>query len=145
MPLNNLSVGRDCTIDVFDPQSGGVVALPIVTSFDAKEDHIKLKSNALNGQLQHAVQPDGWSGKIMMDRAGPQVDILFSILETAYYSGQNVRPQIITQTIKENDGTITQWRFSGVALAYDDAGNWSNGKFISQSISWAATTRDPVL
>ncbi|MGH6821936.1 MAG: hypothetical protein ACREC4_00340 [Methylocella sp.] len=145
MPLNNFSVGRDCTIDVFDPQSGGVIALAIVTSFDAKQDQTRLKSKGLDGLLRHGVEPDGWSGKITLERRGQQVDALFQILENAYYLGQNVQAQTITQTIQENDGSITQWRYSGVALSYDDAGMWSNGKFISQTIGWFATKRDQVL
>jgi hypothetical protein len=141
MPLNSLSVGRDTTIVLNDPNSGGVPAVAHVTSFDTKQDHTKLKSKGLDGVVRHAVEPDGWSGKIALDRANPNLDKLFAILETAYYAGTNVLPQTITQTIQEDDGTVTQWQYTGCAIGYDEAGAWQNGKFISQSVSWCASKR----
>lgn len=141
MPLNGLSSGRDTTIVLSDPNSGGVPAIAYVTTFDTKQDHTKLKSKGLDGTVRHAVEPEGWSGKIALDRGNNNVDDLFSILEAAYYNGANVLPQTITQTTQEADGTISQWQYTGCAIAYDEAGSWQNGKFISQSVSWCASKR----
>src|SRR5450631_4087699 len=135
MPINSLSVGRDCTIDLYDPNSGGVIAFAVVTSFDAKQHSSGLKSKGLDGTPRFGVEPEGWGGKIMMDRGNSNTDQLIAILEAAYYAGQNIGAQTITQTIQEADGTITQWRYTGVCIALDDHGNWQNGKFISQSVS----------
>jgi len=145
MPLNSINVGRDTTIVMNDPTSGGVPAIAYVTSFDTKQDHTRLKSKGLDGTVRNAVEPEGWSGKIMLDRANPNLDRLFAILENAYYAGLNVQPQTITQTIQESDGTISQWQFVGCAIAYDEAGSWSNGKFISQSVSWCAAKRNQLV
>lgn len=145
MPINNINVGRDCTITVFDPTTNVVVTLAIITSFDAKQDVTKLKSKGLDGTVRVAVEPETWSGKIMLDRANPNCDKLFNILEAAYFAGTNIQAVTITQTIAEADTTITQWRFSGAALCLEDSGNWANGKFIAQSISWEASRRIQVV
>lgn len=140
MPLNGLSVGRDTTIVVNDPNSGGVPLIAYVTGFDTKQDHTRLKSKGLDGTVRHAVEPEGWSGKIMLDRANENLDQLFAILENAYYNGSNVQAQTITQTVEEVSG-VTQWQYTGVAIGYDEAGSWTNGKFIGQSVSWCASRR----
>jgi hypothetical protein len=145
MPLNSLSVGRDTTIVLNDPNSGGVPNILYVTAFDARPDHSKLKSNGLDGTVRHAVEPQGWSGKIMLDRGNQNLDILFDILETAYYSGTNIVAQTITQTIQEADGTVTQWQYLGCAISYDEHGSWQNGKFISQSIGWCSSKRNRLI
>lgn len=142
MPLTNLSVGRDTTIVLNDPNSGGVPNILYVTSYEAKQDHIKLKSSAMDGTVRHGVIPDGWSGRIMLDRGNQNVDVLFGILENAYYNGNNILPQTITQTIDEADGTITQWQYVGCAISYDEPGTWQNGKYISQTIGWCASKRN---
>ena len=145
MPLSRLSVGRDCTIDLTDPNTGGIVSLAVVTSFDAKMDGTQLKSKALDGVVRHATEYDGWSGSINLDRKNPNLDAFFAVLEGLYYSGQNVAPQTITQTVQESDGSISQYRYTGVALDYQDAGNWQNGKFVAQKLSWRASRRIKVI
>ena len=148
MPLNSLSVGRDTTIVLNDPNSGAVGGVPnllYVTTFDTKQDNTKLKSKGLDGTVRHAVEPEGWSGKIMLDRGNQNLDILFGILEDAYYAGTNVLPQTITQTIQEADGSVTQWQYIGCAISYDEPGNWANGKFIAQSVGWCASKRNQLV
>jgi len=141
MPLNSLSVGRDCTVQVFDPNAGGVVTLKNITAFEAKPTTIQLKSKGLNGIVIHATEPDGWSGSFMIDRNGANVDRLFALLEANYYNGINIQSQTITETIQEADGTISQYQFIGVALTYSEAGQWTNGKQVSQKIDWNASQR----
>lgn len=141
MPLNSLSVGRDCTVNVFDPTANGVVTIKNVTQFEAKPTNIQLKSKSLNGVVINATEPDGWAGSFMIDRVSANVDRLFALLETNYYAGINIQPQTITQTIQEADGTISQYRFIGVALNYSESGQWTNGKQVSQKIDWAASKR----
>lgn len=141
MPLNNLSVGRDCTVNLFDPNAGGVVTINNVTQFEAKPTTIQLKSKGLNGIVIHATEPDGWTGSFMVDRNGANVDRLFALLEQNYYAGINIVSQTITQTIQEADTSLSQYRFIGVALVYSEAGVWVNGKQVSQKIDWSASQR----
>src|SRR6202035_5102712 len=141
MPANNLSVGRDTTIVMFDPNTGGGPDILYVTSFDTKQDNTRLKSKGLDGTVRHAVEPEGWSGKIMLDRGNQNLDKLFAILEDNYYNCTNILPQTITQRIQEADARITQWQYVGCAISYDEPGNWANGKFISQAVGWCASKR----
>jgi hypothetical protein len=141
MPISRLNVGRDNTIDLFDPNTGGIVSFGVITSFDAKQDTTDLKSKGMDGITRHGTEYDGWSGSIGIDRANANVDAFFAALEAAYFSGQNINSQTITQTIQEANGGVSQYRYIGVALKLDDAGNWQNGKFLGQKISWRASRR----
>ena len=144
MPLSSLSVGRDTTLQIYDPNAGGIVTLTKITEFESKPDTVKLKSKGLDGIVIHAVEPDGWSGTITVDRMDPNVDRLFGLLESNYYAGINIQNQTITQTVKEADGTYTQYIYAGVALNLDDAGMWSNGKQVTQKLSWCSSKRNVV-
>lgn len=141
MPLNSLSVGRDTTVNLFDPNAGGVVTIKNITQFEAKPVNISLKSKGMNGIVIQATEPDGWTGSFAIDRYGANVDRLFALLENNYYSGLNIQSQTITQTIQEADGTISQYRYIGVALVYTEAGQWANGKQVSQKVDWHASKR----
>lgn len=141
MPITGLNVGRDCTFQVYDPNTGGIIDFANITMFDAKPDVTDLKHKALDGLVLHGNQPDSWSGSFTLDRASSAADQFISLLETAYYNGQNIDNGTITQTIQEANGSITQWRFTNVSLKMDDAGSWANDKFISQKFSWHASRR----
>jgi hypothetical protein len=47
----------------------------------------------------------------------------------------------ITETITEASGSVTQWRYNGVALKYAEAGSWKGDAKVSQRISFRCTAR----
>jgi hypothetical protein len=144
MPINTLvgtfSIGRDVSVDIVLP-SGSHLILDQVTGFDAKPKMKKLSSVGLDGVNRHATIPEGWSLSFDMDRANVVMDDYWSQFEAAYYNGQTVFNATILQTIVEADGSHTQFRFEGVSLSFDDAGNWKSDQYVKQRVSGEASFR----
>ena len=65
--------------------------------------------------------------------------------EATYYAGGNELPSSIDETITEPDGSISQYRYTGVMIQLTDAGDKAGDKTINQSLSFAASRRLEVL
>jgi len=139
MPINGFNVGKDVTLTVLNPN--GNLAMAGLTSFTAKPMFTDIKSKRLDGKTYFGEIPDGWSGSFKLDRTDPSVDIFFANLEAGYYAGQNNPSGTIQEVISEADGTTTTWRYDGVVLKLDDAGDWKGDARVEQSITFNATTK----
>jgi len=71
----------------------------------------------------------------------PIVDNYFATLESQYYAGANQLPGTIYETISEPDGSLTQWRYTGVVLKLEKAGEFSGDKKVEQSVSFMASQK----
>ncbi len=144
MPINTnvgtFSIGKDVSVDIVLP-SGGHLVLAQITGFDAKPKMKKLNSVGLDGVNRHATIPEGWQLSFELDRANVVMDDFWAQFEAAYYAGQTTFNATILETIQEVDGSISQWRYEGVALAFDDAGNWKSDQYVKQRVSGDASFR----
>jgi hypothetical protein len=84
---------------------------------------------------------DGWSGRFEYERQDSTLDDYFSMLEANYYLGVPEQPCSITETIENPDGGITQYRYLGVLLKLDDAGDWAGDKTVKMTVSFVASRR----
>jgi hypothetical protein len=140
MPMNNFNTGRDLTLNIIG-YDGQIHSFPLQTGFDAKQLTNKVSIKGLDGIIRYLEIPDGWDGSLTLDRQDSSVDQYFAGLESAYYGGQNIPPSTITETIINPDGSISQFRFTGVMFKYDDAGNWKGDASVPLKISWCASRR----
>lgn len=145
MPVNGYNVGKDVTLQVIG-QTGGLITLGTLTNFDAKQMTKKVESRSIvDGQVRTLEIPGGWEGTFEIDRSDSAVDDYFAQLEASYYAGQNIPGGIITETIAETNGGITQYRFTNVAMKLDDAGGWKQDDMVKQKIGWSASLRQKVI
>jgi hypothetical protein len=84
---------------------------------------------------------DGWTGGFDLERQDSTVDDYFAQLEANYYAGLNEAPVSITETITEVSGAVTQYRYLGVLLKLDDAGDKAGDSTIKQKLSFMASRR----
>ncbi len=139
MPQNGFSVGRDTVLTVVTPQ--GPLTINQISGFSAKQGQTTDRRKALNGKTSTLVTPDGWSGTLSVDRRGGELDAYFAQAEADFYAGIDQPAGTITQTITEPNGVVSQYRFTGVVLSYENAGSWGGDKAVEQSISWTAERR----
>ncbi|MBV9984505.1 hypothetical protein [Bradyrhizobium sp.] len=139
MPINGFTIGRDVAVDIIMPQ--GPVRFSIVTGWEAQPIQTGIESKGLDGTDRFGTIPSGWQGTVDIDRADANMDIAFDFLETLYYSGQNVPASSITETITEPNGTITVWRFVGVAFQFAEHGSFQGDAKVTQRLSWRASRR----
>ena len=139
MPINNFSVGRDINLTIVT--ASGPLAFNLITDFQSKQDTTKTRIKGLDGKTRWVRFFDGWSGTFKVERRNSTIDDYFSQLEAAYYAGVNEQAASITQIIQEPTGNLTQYRYFGLLLDLDDAGNWSGDATVKQSISWVCERR----
>ncbi len=140
MPQQGYSIGRDVTLAVILP-GGAALRLGKVTKFTAKQDTTDQRIKPLDGSTDNLRFYDGWSGSFMLERRGPEMDNYFEQLERNYHAGADEPPATMQETIVEPDGSVSQFRFERVLLKFDDPGEWSADKSVSQSVSFMAGRR----
>ena len=139
MPVNNFSVGRDISLTVVT--ASGPLSFDLLTDFQSKQDTTKTRIKGIDGKTRWVRFFDGWSGTFKVERRGRTVDDYFSQLEAAYYAGINEQSVSITDIKAEPNGAFSQYRYYGVLLDLDDAGNWSGDATVKQSISFVCERR----
>src|SRR5690242_2966779 len=122
MPINNFSVGKDVSLTAIT--SYGPLTLIGLTDFTADPMTTDLKSKAIDGTPRFGFIPDGWKGSFKLDRLDASIDTYWAQVEADYYAGKNLQAGTINEIITEADGSITQWRYDGVVLRLEKAGEW---------------------
>jgi hypothetical protein len=136
---NGFNTGKDITLVISTPT--GVLQIDGLTGFKAAQLTQPLDSKLITGDNIYDEIPLGWSGTFNLERLDSAVDDYFAADENGYFTG--VKPNsivTITQVIQENVGT-TIYRFAGVALKFEDAGEWRGDQKVMQSISFKASRR----
>ena len=139
MPINGYSAGRDVTTTIVT--SSGPVKFSQITGFHSKPSYATGKIKKINGKTDHWRFPDGWDGGFDLERADSAADDYFAQVEADYEAGINELPGTITETITEVDGSVSQYRYNGVLLSLDDAGNKTGNGTIQMKISFVSSGR----
>jgi hypothetical protein len=139
LPLNSFSIGRDVTLTIVS--NVGPLNLNLITGFQSKQDTIEQKVKGLDGVTRFLRFFDAWSGTFTLERQDSTLDDYFSQLEANYYQGLTEFPVSITETIQENSGALSQYRYMNVMLKYDDAGEFRGDQTVKQSLSFVAHRR----
>ena len=142
MPLNGFNIGRDVTLNLITDL--GSMRLALVTSFSSKQENIDQEIKGLDGITRRLRYFNGWTGRLTVERQDSALDDYFARMEDGYYAGLNEAPVSISETIQENSGALTQWRYIGCLLKYDDAGEKRGDQSIKQSLSFIAFRRRKV-
>lgn len=142
---NTFNIGRDGSqITIFDSIAGQVTFNGMV-SFDTKPRTKELESEGINGVTTFRNVPNGHEGSFDFDRQDSSVEAYFAILEANFYAGLPPPTAIITQTINESDGSVTQFQFTGCALKLDNAGTWKGLDKVQPKVSWRASKKIPLV
>lgn len=132
MPQMGYSTGRDVSV-VITLADGTTLRPGTITSFVWKPDTTKTKVKRLDGQIDNLRFWEGGTGTIKAERTDSTLDDYFAGLEAAYYAGIGEKPCTIQETIKNPDGSVSQYRFDRVILDYDP-GTWESDKTVSDGI-----------
>lgn len=136
MPVNSFSVGKDVSLTIVT--SYGTTVFNGLTSFTADPMTTDLKSKAIDGTPRFGFIPDGWKGSFVIDRLDPSVDQYWAQVEADYFAGKNIQAGTISEIITEADGSVTEWKYTGVILRLEKAGDWGGDKKVDQTISFEA-------
>jgi hypothetical protein len=139
MPVNSFSVGKDVSLTIVT--SSGTLVLNGLTNFSADPMTTDLKSKGIDGTSRFGFIHDGWKGSFVLDRLDPSVDNYWAQIEADYFAGKNNPSGTISEIITEADGTVTEWKYTGVMLRLDKAGDWGGDKKVDQTITFEAARK----
>lgn len=139
MPINGFTVGRDVTLTIVT--GNGPLSLNLVTGFQSKQDTQVVKSKGIDGITRPVRFFDGWSGRFSLERTDRTLDDYFNALETDYYAGVEESEVTITETITEEDGSVSQYRYRNVLLQMEDAGEVRGDNTVKQTLNFMASRR----
>ena len=139
MPQNNLTLGRDLVIVLFDNNTKLPIATANIIEFDAKQETKQETSHPMNGDPRFIEVPMGWKGHFQFDRVDRQLEDFAAYLEVAYYAGQNILPMVINEFKQEPDGTTSQMRYTGVVIKFSEKGTWKTDALVKQKVEFAAS------
>ncbi|MBU3625732.1 hypothetical protein ICN48_05720 [Polynucleobacter sp. JS-Safj-400b-B2] len=137
------STGRDLSIAIV-AGDGTNFNLGNILDFKPKQEITKQRVKPINGKNAELVHIDGWSGSIQVERMSADIDNYFATQEKNYYNGISSQPCTMQLTINEPNGSVTQWRFTGGTLTFDNAGDWQQDKSVSLTIGFFFSSREPI-
>jgi hypothetical protein len=144
MGANSFNVGRDGSqITIFDTLAGQVT-FNGTTSFDSRARTKELESEQITGSTIFRNVPNGHEGSFEFDRQDSSIEAYFALLESNFYAGGPPPYAVITQTINELGGGVTQFQYTGVQLKLDDAGTWKGLDKVSPKVGWKASRKIPL-
>lgn len=144
-PNNSFNIGRDgAQITIFDSTAGQVTFNGAI-SFDSKARTKELESETINGTTIFRNVPNGHEGSFEFDRQDSSVEAYFAMLEANFYAGMPTPTAVITQTINELDGTVTQFQYTGCVLKLNDAGSWKGLDKVQPKVGWRASKKIPLV
>ena len=139
MPTSQgLNTGKDITLVLTGPL--GLIQVSGITGFHASQITQGIDSKRLDGDNIYDELPMGWNVSFDYDRTDSSLDDYFAAKEDAYHSAGTTSTATIYQTIVETNG-VTQYRFDGCALKFDDAGDWRGDQKVTQKVSGKAGRR----
>jgi len=139
MPMNDYSIGRDVTLDLITQD--GPLRFAKLTGFMSRQETNDQKVKGMDGEITNLYIPDGWTGTFDYERKDSKLEDFFCKFEADYYNGRNLQGATVTETIKEPNGSVSQYRYQGVMFKLDDSGDIKGDTTIKQKISFVASRR----
>lgn len=153
MAINRFNTGRDISIDFNTPSAigpngaiiaGGLRRFSGVVGFTSRQNTRKESSHGIDGISRFQYIPQGWEGTITIDRFDRLLDDTINEFENLYLEGGHVPGCWINETIREPDGTVSQWRYENVVFSLPDAGAKEQDKKIAMRLEWSASFRKKI-
>lgn len=142
MPQNGFNVGRDVGLTIVT--GSGPLTLNLITGFQSKQETTETNIKGIDGATRFVRFINGWTGGFTLERQDATLDRYFAQIEANFYAGINETPVTLTETITEVDGSVSQFRYLGVLLKYDDAGEYRGDATVKQTMSFVATMRKQI-
>lgn len=133
------NVGSDTKITIL--VNGAPFGAQIMTKFEAKQETTQTKSTAIDGRTRARELPVGWNLDMEWDRGNSIVDDFFVQEEANRYSGLQPSDVSLLEVTTNPDGTISRYRFEGVTMKQDTAGERAGDSKVTQKASAFAARR----
>jgi hypothetical protein len=137
---NGFNIGRDVSMDIVDPVRG-LVRVPLKTGATFTPVYDSLQSKALDGIPRHDEIPNGHRIAVEVDRKDATLDDYFTAREADYFNGLPVPNVSFTETITEQNGGVSVFRYTDVAIKLTNGGTWRGNTITTQAFEGMASRK----
>lgn len=137
--MSDFSIGQDCQVVVIGPW--GEIELPLETRFRYDIVTSKVTVKPINGVRETRSVFDSWEGDIEIARQGPALDDAAQQFQENFLAGNTIPDGTIDFEIREPDGSVSSWRFTGVTYEFKTLGHWEADKEVPQTVTFQAKQR----
>jgi len=140
-PGSQFNIGSDSVMSFL--VNGLPIGSMLLTSFEFKQLTTRLTSKPVNNVPGYREVEEGWEGTMEYDRSNSVLDDFFAAKEAARYAGQQPPQVTVTTKITNTDGSVSRFRFDGMAVKLDNGGKYASDEKVMQQVAWVASTRTP--
>jgi hypothetical protein len=141
MPVNQMAVGRDYSIVFYDSNTGSTVDLGDVQSFTITAQKHDIKSMPYNGDPRFGYIDDGYKISFTITRVNPDLEDFQLDRAEQFRRGEHVRDGYLNEIIRNPDGTVSRYQYSGFVFYLTDIGEVSREKTIAMKAEGMASTK----
>lgn len=141
MPANRNTIGRDISVVLVTPRGELNVAPEAITGWSSNRRAVMSSRKGMAGPPRHRQSPDGWEGSFSIDRFDSGIEDHFIALDEAYYRGENTYGGTIQETINNPDGSVSQYRYTGVELNLTSVGDRSPDDEVAYTVEFMASQK----
>ncbi|BCK75785.1 hypothetical protein AA0242T_1343 [Acetobacter aceti NRIC 0242] len=121
--------------------NGNRIDIQDVTDFSVHQEIRAQKVSPLNKPPVEFNTPAGWRGSFTIDRGNSALDDLFNTDELAFWNSNTISSGVLYCYIQESDGSTSKFEYSGLTLAFSNAGKFTAESVVSQSVTFFASLR----
>lgn len=141
MPVNNMNVGVDYTISFYDTASGVIVDLGDVQSVKITAMKHDISSRPYNDVPRFGYVNDGFKIDFTITRTGSELEDFMVQAAENFNAGKISTSGFLNQTIRNPDGSVSRYQYTGFVIFLTDHGDISREKTVSQHLEGMASRK----
>lgn len=141
MPANRNTIGRDINVVLVTPRGELNVPPEAITGWTVNRRATMSTRKGMAGPPRHRQSPDGYEGSFTIDRFDDSIERHFANLDAAYYRGENTFGGTIQETTQNPDGSVSQFRYTGVEFNLTSLGERSPDGEVTLTLDFLASER----
>jgi hypothetical protein len=137
--VNNMSVGKDYTLVFVDGNTNAPVEFGDVQSFTITAQKHDIKSMPYNDVPRYGYIPDGYKITFSITRVNSGLEDFQLAANTRFNEGSHERAGYLNETVKNPDGTVSRYQYTGFVFWLTDIGDVSREKNVNMKAEgWAS-------
>lgn len=136
-----MNVGVDYTLSFYDAASGVIVDLGDVQSVRITATKHDIKSAPYNNVPRYGYVPDGFKVDFTITRTGPEIEDFMVLASKNFNQGNISTSGFLNQTIKNPNGTVSRYQYTGFVIFLTDHGDISREKTVTLKLEGMASDK----
>ena len=139
MAVNSMSVGKDYVLVFVDGNTGAPVEFGDVQTFTITANKHDIKSSPYNDVPRFGYIPDGYKISFTITRVDSRLEDYQLDANERFNGGIHERAGYLNETVRNSDGTVSRYQYTGFVFWLGDIGDVSRDKVVSlKADAWAS-------